>query len=77
MTDWTEADVPRLDGDVVVVTGANSGLGFEATKVFAWRGATVVMACRSVERGEKAREEIDANFEDADGDPGELDVREC
>ncbi len=79
MTNWTADEVPRLDDEVVVVTGANSGLGFEATKVFAWKGATVVMACRSVERGEDARDEIREAFDEADqgGDPGDLDVREC
>ena len=67
--------MPRLDGKTVVVTGANSGLGFEGTRAFAARGATVVMACRSVERGEEAAREIRV---DAGGEAdGELDVREC
>jgi len=75
MTDWTAADMPRLDGKTVVVTGANSGLGFAGTRTFAERGATVVMACRSVERGETAADEIRA---DAGGTvDGDLDVREC
>ncbi|SFS67799.1 oxidoreductase [Halostagnicola kamekurae] len=55
---WTAADVPDQSGRTVVVTGANSGIGFEATRVLADRGATVVMACRSVDRGESAAEEI-------------------
>ncbi|ELZ46547.1 short-chain dehydrogenase/reductase SDR [Halorubrum coriense DSM 10284] len=67
--------MPRLDGKTVVVTGANSGLGFEGTRAFAARGATVVMACRSVERAEEAAGEIRA---DAGGAvDGDLDVREC
>jgi len=72
MTNWSADDVPRLDGKTIIVTGANSGLGFEATRVFAQRGATVVMACRSTQRGEDARREILA----ADPD-GQLDVRAC
>jgi len=63
--------MPSLDGSVVVVTGANSGLGFEATEAFARKGATVVMACRSRERGEDAAERIRGET-DAD-----LDVRHC
>jgi len=75
MAGWTADEMPRLDGKTVVVTGANSGLGFEATRAFAARGATVVMACRSVDRGADATAEIRA---DAGGDTdGTLEVREC
>lgn len=56
--------MPRLDGAVVVVTGANSGLGYEGTAVFADAGATVVMACRSTERGDRAAREIAADHAD-------------
>ncbi|MFC6974776.1 oxidoreductase [Halomicroarcula sp. GCM10025709] len=72
MGDWSVAEMPSLDGDTVVVTGANSGLGFEGTKAFARKGATVVMACRSVDRGEDAAAEIRRSIADAD-----LDVRQC
>jgi NAD(P)-dependent dehydrogenase (short-subunit alcohol dehydrogenase family) len=75
MTSWTADEMPRLDGKTVVVTGANSGLGYAGTRAFAARGATVVMACRSVERGEAAAHEIRGEVR---GDlDGELDVREC
>jgi NAD(P)-dependent dehydrogenase (short-subunit alcohol dehydrogenase family) len=76
MTNWTAADVPDLSGQTIVVTGANSGLGFEATRVFVRSGATVVMACRSADRGERAAAEI----RQREGFPVEeavLDVREC
>ena len=72
MSNWTAADVPDLSGRTFVVTGANSGLGYEATRVFADNGARVVMACRSTERGDAAAEEI------RDAVPAAtLDVREC
>ena len=67
--------MPRLDGKTVVVTGANSGLGFEGTRAFAAKGATVVMACRSVERAEDAADEIRSQARG--GLDGDLDVREC
>ncbi len=68
--------MPRLDGKTVVVTGANSGLGYEGTRAFAEKGATVVMACRSVDRGERAADEIRRESAAARDDL-DLDVREC
>ncbi|MEM6283549.1 MAG: oxidoreductase [Chloroflexota bacterium] len=55
---WTQNDIPNMDGKVVIITGANSGLGFESTKAIAARGATIVMACRNLEKGEKARQDV-------------------
>ena len=58
MSNWTQQDIPDLSGKVAIVTGANSGLGFESTTELARHGATVVMAVRSKEKGEKARADI-------------------
>lgn len=44
----------RLYGKVAIVTGANSGIGRQVTVELARRGARVIMACRSMERGENA-----------------------
>ncbi|MAT98592.1 MAG: hypothetical protein CL608_15730 [Anaerolineaceae bacterium] len=55
---WTQNDMPDLSGKVVVITGANSGLGLESTKAMAANGATVVMACRNLRKAERAKEEV-------------------
>lgn len=55
---WTTSDMPDLTGKTIIVTGGNSGLGFESVKAFAQKGAEVVLTSRSVEKGEKAKAEI-------------------
>jgi NAD(P)-dependent dehydrogenase (short-subunit alcohol dehydrogenase family) len=55
---WTKNDIPDLSGRIMVVTGGNSGLGFEAVKAFAENGAEVILASRSTEKGENAKKEM-------------------
>ncbi|PDV96722.1 oxidoreductase [Candidatus Chloroploca asiatica] len=55
---WTQLDIPDLTAKVVVITGANSGLGFESARTLASKGATIVMAVRTPAKGEQARAEI-------------------
>ena len=72
---WTAEQMPDCSEKTVVVTGANSGLGFEATTAFARKGATVVMACRSIERGKRAAHEIRDSITERTG--ARLNVRQC
>ncbi|MDN3904882.1 SDR family NAD(P)-dependent oxidoreductase [Arthrobacter sp. YD2] len=51
---WNEQNVPDQRGRVAVVTGANTGLGFETAKVLAEHGATVVLAVRDLQKGKQA-----------------------
>jgi NAD(P)-dependent dehydrogenase (short-subunit alcohol dehydrogenase family) len=51
---WTAADMPDQRGRVAVITGSNSGIGFEAAAVLAGKGARVVLAVRDVAKGERA-----------------------
>ncbi len=55
MTGWTLNDMPSQRGRTVIITGANSGIGFALSRAFATQGADVVMACRNTRKGEAAR----------------------
>lgn len=57
--------MPPQSGRTVVVTGGNSGLGFETVKAFARKGARTVLSCRDLPRGREARERIWAETPDA------------
>jgi len=74
---WTAAEIPAQAGRVAVVTGANSGLGYESAKALAEAGAHVVMAARNATKAQAARDAIladrpDASLELVDLDLGDL-----
>ena len=71
---WNVDDIPDQRGRIAVVTGANSGLGFEASRELARRGARVVMAVRNTEKGQAALERIKADVSTADLELRELDL---
>lgn len=68
-TKWTEDSIPDQSGRTALVTGANSGLGLRTATVLASKGARVLLACRSPERGAQA---LDAVKRAATGDAPEL-----
>ena len=55
---WTLRDIPDQTGRVAVITGANSGTGFETAKALASRGATVILGCRDAMKAEEAARRI-------------------
>ncbi|MEH3139099.1 MAG: SDR family NAD(P)-dependent oxidoreductase [Mycobacterium kyogaense] len=71
---WTASDVPDQSGRVAVVTGANSGIGYEAALVLAGRGARVVLAVRDKTKGEQAADRIRAAHSGAQVEVQELDL---
>ncbi|WP_113705232.1 oxidoreductase [Nonomuraea lactucae] len=54
MNGWTSDDIPDLTGKTMIVTGANSGLGYVSSRELARKGARVIMAVRDRSRGEQA-----------------------
>ncbi|HKF30674.1 MAG TPA: SDR family NAD(P)-dependent oxidoreductase, partial [Candidatus Binataceae bacterium] len=55
---WTAADLPDLSGKTIIVTGGNSGIGYEAAREFGRHRAAVVLACRSMEKANAAVAQI-------------------
>ncbi|MFK5883385.1 MAG: oxidoreductase [Candidatus Izemoplasma sp.] len=73
-SNWKIEDINDLSGKYIIVTGANSGIGFEASKVLASKGAKIIMGVRSIERGIKAKEDILSVFPNSDIDVLKLDL---
>lgn len=66
MTDYKESDIPSQAGKTIFITGANTGIGFEAARVLAVNGARVLLGCRSEEKALGAIDRIKAIKDDAD-----------
>jgi NAD(P)-dependent dehydrogenase (short-subunit alcohol dehydrogenase family) len=58
MIKWTVNDIPDLQGKNIIITGANSGIGFEVAKALVMKNAHVIMGVRNSEKGENAKAEI-------------------
>ena len=71
---WTSEDIGDQTGRVAIVTGANSGIGFETAKALAAKGATVIVASRNEQRGTDAVEAIKADLPQANVELIQLDL---
>src|SRR5690242_1167409 len=74
MKGWTAKDIPDQSGRVIVITGANSGIGYESAVALARKNAHVIMACRSQEKAERARQELYVRAPKATVDILQLDL---
>lgn len=66
---WTKADIPDQTGKTIIVTGANTGIGYETALALYQAGADVLLACRNLEKAAAARKELEAH-----GGKGTLDI---
>jgi NAD(P)-dependent dehydrogenase (short-subunit alcohol dehydrogenase family) len=71
---WSADDLPDLSGKTIIVTGGNSGIGYEAALQFARKRATVVLACRNLEKARVAADQIVAANRGAAVETMELDL---
>jgi len=62
-TSWSAADIGDLTGRVALVTGANSGIGYETAGALAEHGAHVILACRDAERARRARDKLESELD--------------
>ncbi len=74
MAKWTTDDIPDQTGRVAVITGANTGLGYETARALAEHGAHVVLAVRNLDKGKDAAARITAASPRADVGLQELDL---
>ncbi len=71
---WTANDMPDLSGKTIIVTGGNSGIGYEAALQFARKKATTILACRSLDKANAAAAQISASNPGATVEVMELDL---
>ncbi|MCW2735240.1 MAG: short-chain dehydrogenase, partial [Mycobacterium sp.] len=71
---WTTTDIPDQSGRTAVVTGANTGLGYETAAALAARGAHVVLAVRNLDKGKAAADLIVRRYPGAEVSLQELDL---
>jgi len=73
-SNWTAENMPDLTGKVVIVTGANSGIGYEMARALARKQATLILACRSKDKGLAAQRQIAQAHPGAKAELGLLDL---
>jgi len=71
---WTTSAIPDLTGNVIIVTGANSGIGYEAALELARKGGHTILACRSIDKAQTALSQIQAQVPNASVEIMQLDL---
>ncbi len=73
---WTTADIGDQTGRVAIVTGGNSGIGYETVKALAHKGAIVIMASRNMDKAGQAADEIRATHPSGSVEVVQLDLND-
>ena len=71
---WATENIPDLTGKIAIVTGANSGIGYEMARALAHKQATVILACRNQAKGTTAVRQIDQEYAAAKAEFRQLDL---
>jgi NAD(P)-dependent dehydrogenase (short-subunit alcohol dehydrogenase family) len=74
MSKWTTANIPDQTGRTAVITGANTGLGYETAAALAAKGANVVLAVRNLDKGKDAARGIEQSTPGAQVTLQQLDL---
>ena len=73
-SNWAAENIPDLTDKIVIVTGANSGIGYEMARALARKQATVILACRNKDKGQAAERQIAQEYPGAKAELGLLDL---
>lgn len=71
---WTAENIPNLTGKIAIVTGANSGIGYEMARALVHKEATVILACRNKDKGEAAVRQIVQEYPEAKAELLQFDL---
>lgn len=74
MEDWSFDTIPDQQGRIALITGANSGLGFQTALMLTQKGAEIIMACRNIEKTDEAIRKIENQVPGAKISPVQLDL---
>jgi NAD(P)-dependent dehydrogenase (short-subunit alcohol dehydrogenase family) len=73
-SNWTAENIPDLAGKIAIVSGANSGIGYETARALAYKKAKVILACRNKNKGEEAVRQIAHEYPEAKAELIQLDL---
>ena len=71
---WSTENIPDLAGKVIIITGANSGIGYEAAKEFARKGAQIILASRNLDKAQSALSQIQSEIPETKAEILKLDL---